>query len=163
LSHFASIFGNGPLNARLVVVGDYGDKECASELTPFAGRVGGALYSVLNKYDILDATYFTNAVKCVQPGAMKSTVMAFAINQCRYFLHREVTWIGPTVVVTMGDLAYQAIHLKKGGSIGEVRYFRDEPYSGIKCIHITHPRHALGDLDKWYREWEEVIKLLEAQ
>lgn len=108
------VFGEGPPDARLVLVGEQpGDKEDRSG-RPFVGPAGALLDRVLAEVGLpREQVYLTNAVKHfkwkpsgkrrlhVKPGATE-------IQACRGWLLAELELIKPAMIVCLGATAAQA-------------------------------------------------------
>ncbi|MDQ2073793.1 uracil-DNA glycosylase [Haloarcula sp. NS06] len=111
-------WGNGPLSADLVVVGEApaeGDPEAehwqGGNLTGMAytsRRSGRKIRAVLADAGFgHDDCYYTNAVKCHPPGNRDPTETELA--NCRPYLVREVETVEPAAVVTTGKHATKTV------------------------------------------------------
>lgn len=111
-----TVFGEGPQDARMMLVGEQpGDREDI-EGHPFVGPAGGLLDSALDRAGIpRDDVYVTNAVKhfrwVEQRGKRrihKKPAMAH-IRACAPWLQAEMQVVHPEVVVLLGATAAQAV------------------------------------------------------
>ncbi|WP_137683384.1 uracil-DNA glycosylase [Haloarcula mannanilytica] len=111
-------WGNGPLDADLVVVGEApaeGDPEAkqwrGGNLTGMAytsQRSGRKIRQVLADAGFgHEDCYYTNAVKCHPPGNRDPTDAELA--NCRPYLVEEVKTVEPTVVLTTGKHATKTV------------------------------------------------------
>jgi len=110
-----TVFGEGAVDARLVLIGEQpGDKEdLAGE--PFVGPAGRVLDDALGEAGIVrDEVYVTNAVKHfkwqekgkrrIHQRPNRTEVVA-----CRRWLDAELELVAPDVLVTLGATAGQAL------------------------------------------------------
>ena len=119
-----TVFGEGPANADVVLVGEQpGDKEdLAGE--PFVGPAGRILDEALESAGIdRSRTYVTNAVKHfrweaprTQGGSRSNTKARIHkkpgrahVKACRPWLDAELEIVAPEVVVLLGSVAAQAL------------------------------------------------------
>ena len=110
-----TVFGEGPTNARVVLVGEQpGDQEDRSG-HPFVGPAGQLLDQALAEAGLQrKSVYVTNAVKHFnfEPRGkfrLHKRPPAMAIKACRPWLDAELQLLEPAVVVLMGATAAQAI------------------------------------------------------
>jgi uracil-DNA glycosylase family protein len=112
-----TVFGEGPVNARLVIVGEQpGDQE-DKEGRPFAGPSGALLDTGLQAAGISRAhVYVTNAVKHFKwarvgrsPRRLHQKPNAGEVRACNPWLESELAHIKPDVVLCLGATAAQAM------------------------------------------------------
>jgi uracil-DNA glycosylase len=109
-----TVFGEGPREARIVMVGEQpGDKEDLAG-RPFVGPAGGLLDRAIEEAALArDDVYITNVVKhfrFVLRGKRrihKKPGMEH-IRACTPWLEAELDWVGPEVLVLLGATAAQA-------------------------------------------------------
>lgn len=113
-----TVFGEGPTNSDLVLVGEQpGDKEDLAG-KPFVGPAGMLLRDSLIKADIsIESAYVTNAVKHFKWEAKGSRRIHQRPNNrevaaCYPWLRAELEAIRPKLIVLLGATAAQAIHGK---------------------------------------------------
>jgi uracil-DNA glycosylase family 4 len=98
------VFGEGPLNAELFVVGEVPGFNEDREGKPFRGASGMLLDRLLSSVGIeREDVYLTTLVKC-RPPEGRSPKPA-EINACRPYLLAQIAAVDPKVIVAMGDLA----------------------------------------------------------
>jgi DNA polymerase len=110
-----TVFGDGPANAEVVLVGEQpGDKEdLAGE--PFVGPAGRILDEALDAAGIdRERAYVTNAVKHFRfeqrgKARIHKKPGRGHIGACRYWLDAELAIVRPDVVVCLGAVAAQAL------------------------------------------------------
>jgi DNA polymerase len=147
-------WGNGPLDADLVVVGeapaegDHGAKRWRG------GNLTGMAYTSRRSgrkvRDLLaaagyghDTCYFTNAVKCHPPGNRDPTDAELA--NCRPYLVREVRAVEPAAVVTTGKHATETVlaldDAALGGFLDSVLDPRRSAALGVPVVPLLHPSY----------------------
>ena len=110
-----AVFGAGPTDARLVVVGEQpGDVE-DREGAPFVGPAGRLLDGALEEAGIdRSAAYVTNAVKHFKftvrgKRRIHATPDTWEVRACTPWLQEEVAALKPDVVVLLGATAGKAV------------------------------------------------------
>ena len=113
------VFGEGPKDARLMLIGEQpGDQEDRSG-KPFVGPAGALLDRVLAAVEIpRDEVYVTNAVKHFKwkPSGKRRLHQkpgATEIQACRGWMLSEIALIKPAMIVCLGATAAQAFLGKK--------------------------------------------------
>lgn len=147
-------WGNGPLDASVVVVG-----EAPAEGDPDAdqwrgGNLTGMAYtsraSGRKIRDLLadagfghEACYFTNAVKCHPPGNRDPTEQELA--NCRPYLVEEVETVAPDAVLTTGKHATETVLALDGdtleGFLDSVLEPRTSDALGVPVLPLLHPSY----------------------
>ncbi|MEO6688469.1 MAG: UdgX family uracil-DNA binding protein [Dokdonella sp.] len=143
-----TVFGEGPDDARMVVIGEQpGDQEDLSG-HPFVGPAGQLFNRALQEAGIDRAElYVTNAVKHFkfeQRGTRRLHARANAQEQaaCRHWLQAELLSIAPKAIVCLGAMAAQAIFGKSFRLMqerGEWRTLDDD----TRAIATVHPSYLL--------------------
>jgi uracil-DNA glycosylase family protein len=110
-----TVFGEGPDNATMVLVGEQpGDSEDRAG-QPFVGPAGQLLNQALQSADIERSTvYVTNAVKHFKwvPKGKRRIHQApdkYEVQTCRIWLETELTSIHPRLVIAMGATAARSL------------------------------------------------------
>jgi|SRR5215471_16901805 len=110
-----TVFGEGPEDARVVMVGEQpGDKE-DRQGRPFVGNAGKLLDRALEEAGVdRSEVYVTNAVKhfsWTERGKLRlhKKPIASEINACRPWLEAEIQVIEPDIVVCLGATAAQSL------------------------------------------------------
>ena len=112
-----TVFGDGPTDARLVVVGEQPGNSEDLEGAPFVGSAGRLLDRALVDAGIdREAVYVTNVVKHFKwrraPSGKKRIHQKpdrGEVEACRPWLEAEVGRIGPQLIVCLGATAAQAL------------------------------------------------------
>jgi len=148
-----TVFGEGPLDASIMFVGEQpGDQEDIAG-RPFVGPAGAIFDAALEKAGIDRSTvYVTNAVKhfkFVQKGKRRihNKPDAGEIAACRWWIEHERELIRPPVTVALGATAARSL-IGKTVTIGKVR---GEPLvleDGRECWVTVHPSALLRMPDR---------------
>lgn len=108
-AHSRFVPGDGPLGAKVMLIGEAPGRVENAEGRPFVGRAGALLDRMLEEYGGVrrEYVYVTNIVKYRPPGnrdPLPEEVLA-----ARSYLGRELVAIDPGVVVLVGKFAYQLV------------------------------------------------------
>ena len=143
-----TVFGEGPLDARIMFVGEQpGDQEDLAG-RPFVGPAGAVFDEALEKAGIpRSEVYVTNAVKHFkfeQRGKKRihSKPNAGEIEACRWWIDQERALIRPPVTVALGATAARSI-LDKVVTISRVRGSPIPLSDGGECWVTVHPSFLL--------------------
>ncbi|CAN5894542.1 uracil-DNA glycosylase [soil metagenome] len=108
------VFGEGPLNAELFIVGESPGYNEDAEGKTFQGATGMLLNRLLDSMDLgRDKVYLTTLVKCRPPGEAPRPPKPSEISSCRPYLMSQLGAVGPKVVVALGDLASRVLTGRK--------------------------------------------------
>src|SRR5690349_7089770 len=148
-----TVFGEGPLDARIVFVGEQpGDQEDLAG-QPFVGPAGQIFDAALEKAGIDRSTvYVTNAVKhfkFIQRGKRRihNKPDAGQIEACRWWIEHERELIRPAVTVALGATAARSLV----GKVVTISKVRGEPLTladGSECWVTAHPSSILRAPDE---------------
>lgn len=143
-----TVFGEGPLNASIMFVGEQpGDQEDLAG-RPFVGPAGQLLDAALEKAGIDRSTvYVTNAVKhfkFVQRGKRRihNKPDGGEIRACRWWIDHERELIRPPVTVALGATAAHSL-FGKAMAIGKNRGVPLELPDGSEGWITVHPSFLL--------------------
>ena len=154
-----TVFGRGPADARLVLVGEQpGDQEDRAG-EPFIGPAGQKLNAILAQAGIdRDACYLTNTVKHFRfepqtaddatsvPGRGKRRLhakpLARHVNACRPWLEAELDAIRPPVIVALGATAARAL-FGSTFKITQQRGVWTRTRWSERCLATFHPSAVL--------------------
>src|SRR6478672_9075662 len=151
-----TVFGEGPLDASIVFVGEQpGDQEDLAG-RPFVGPAGAVFDDALEQAGIDRGTvYVTNAVKhfkLIQRGKRRihNKPDAGEITACRWWIDHERELIRPPVTVALGATAARSLV----GKIVTISRVRGEPLTladGGECWVTAHPSSILRAPDDQVR------------
>jgi probable DNA metabolism protein len=159
-----TVFGEGPENAQVMLVGEQpGDKEDLAG-KPFVGPAGQMLDRALEEAGIdRSMVYVTNAVKhfkFVPRGKIRlhQKPNTLEIRACRPWYERERAAIKPRLVVAMGATAAQSVF----GKATPINKNRGRPIDlddGIKALVTVHPSYLLRlpDADAKAQEYQRFV------
>ncbi len=106
------VFGEGPLNAELFIVGEAPGFNEDKEGKPFCGASGMLLDRLLVSVGVeREEVYLTTLVKCKPPEGRPPKPAE--INACRPYLLSQLAAVDPKVLVAMGDLASRSLTGRK--------------------------------------------------
>jgi DNA polymerase len=145
--------GEGPTDARMVVVGEGPGATEDAQGRPFVGRAGELLNGILAAIDCpRETVYIANVVKCRPPDNRKP--QGDEMEACLPYLHRQLALIRPKVIIAMGATAAEAL-LQTRASLGQLRN-KVHDYRGIPLVVTYHPAALLRN-PNWKRPtWDDV-------
>jgi uracil-DNA glycosylase family protein len=142
------VTGEGPKDARMLLVGEQPGDEEDRQGRPFIGPAGRLLRMLIEEAGIAtDAVYMTNAVKhfFFEPRGKRrihKTPLQRHIAACHAWLEAELARARPAVVVTLGATALAAVHGRKV-AIAAAREAKLATPSGIPLVATYHPSAVL--------------------
>lgn len=143
-----TVFGEGPADAALMLVGEQpGDKEDLAG-RPFVGPAGAVLDRALAEAGIdRDTVYVSNAVKHFKflirgTRRLHQKPSVFEIDTCRYWLDAEIEAVAPRLVVAMGATAGRGVFAREV-KIGRERGRVVELRQGQRALLTVHPSYLL--------------------
>lgn len=143
-----TVFGEGPADAALMIVGEQpGDQEDRQD-RPFVGPAGQLLDRCLAEAGIDRArTYVTNAVKHFRfvprgPRRIHASPSPAEISACRWWLDREIELVNPRLILMLGASAARSF-LGRAVTVGRERG-RPIPLAAGRTGFLTvHPSYLL--------------------
>ncbi|MDB5374318.1 MAG: phage polymerase-related protein [Belnapia sp.] len=164
-----AVFGEGPLGAALLFVGEQpGDEEDIAG-RPFVGPAGRMFNQALVEAAVpREKAYVTNAVKHFKftptgRRRLHQTPDAGDIAHYKPFLRREVEIIAPQLVVSLGATALRAL-TGKAMAISKVRGTMIRTEDGLPLFPTVHPSYLLRlpDAESRAREYDRFVGDLKA-
>jgi uracil-DNA glycosylase family protein len=154
-----TVFGEGPPDARIVMVGEQpGDQEDLQG-KPFVGPAGKVLDRAMEEAGIDRSTvYVTNAVKHFkfEPRGKRRIHKKPdrpEIEACKWWLDREVAVVRPELIVALGATAGQALYGRAVRIMAERGRVSDDP-RGFRMMLTVHPSFLLRLPDAEAKERE---------
>jgi DNA polymerase len=145
--------GEGPANAKLVVVGEGPGATEDETGRPFVGRAGALLTDILAAIDLpREQVFICNVVKCRPPHNRKPAPAE--IESCVPFLHRQLDILRPAVILAMGGTAAETL-LETKQSLGALRNKVHE-FRGIPVVVTYHPAALLRNPHWKKPTWDDV-------
>jgi DNA polymerase len=135
------VFGVGDPAADLLFVGEGPGEQEDLQGEPFVGRAGQLLTRLIEGIGLTRGdVYIANVVKCRPPGNRDPQPAEIAA--CRPYLDRQLEFIDPRVVVTLGNFATKLLLETKEG-ITKLRG-REFPFrDGAVLVPALHPSAVL--------------------
>ncbi|UCE11612.1 MAG: uracil-DNA glycosylase [Candidatus Thorarchaeota archaeon] len=100
--------GEGPVNARVVLVGEAPGAKEDETGRPFVGKSGELLASLLKDVGLdRDEVFITSILKSRPP--RNRAPRASEINACLPYLYRQLNLIDPTMIVLLGGVAIKSL------------------------------------------------------
>ena len=155
------VFGEGPSNATLMVVGEAPGREEDLTGRPFVGPSGELLTKMLKAIDIdREEVFITSVVKCRPP--KNRTPRAEEIKSCKPILKAQIELIKPKLILALGTVAAHTL-LKTQERITNLRN-KLHHLDGIKVVVTYHPAYILrfgGIKQKNLKKeaWEDLLLL----
>jgi len=161
-----TVFGEGPVNAEMMLVGEQPGHEEDLAGRPFVGPAGRVLDRALTEAGIERGTvYVTNAVKHFKheprgKRRLHKKPHAGEIEACRWWLNNERKLMRPQTIVALGATAAGSV-LGKTVAIGRVRG-NPIPLDGASVWVTVHPSSllrllSLPDRELWQREFRRFV------
>ncbi|MBE0590899.1 MAG: uracil-DNA glycosylase [Gemmatimonadales bacterium] len=145
--------GEGPGNAKLVVVGEGPGATEDETGRPFVGRAGELLTEILSAIDLpREEVFICNVVKCRPPANRKP--LPVEIEACVPYLHRQLAILRPAVILAMGGTAAETL-LNTRQSLGALRNKVHE-FRGIPLVVTYHPAALLRNPHWKKPTWDDV-------
>ena len=117
--------GEGPLNAKVMLIGQNPGADEDELGRPFVGRAGKYLTKTLAEYGIKrEEVYITNIVKHVSPQNRKP--FEDEVKACLPYLIAQINFIKPKLIVLLGASAKETPRIE-----------------GIEYIQVIHPSAAM--------------------
>jgi uracil-DNA glycosylase len=139
--------GEGPLNAKIVLIGQNPGADEDEVGRPFVGRAGKYLTKTLAEYGIRrEDVYITNIVKHVSPQNRKP--FDDEVGACLPYLINQINFIRPKLIVLLGASAKETPRIE-----------------GIEYIQVIHPSAAMRFTkmrEKFRQQIAEVAKQVAA-
>lgn len=174
----APVPGFGSYSSGIMFVGEAPGEVEDNEGVPFVGDTGQLLTLILNRLDVdRKDIYITNAVKC-RPEKNRTPTKE-EIKACQPHLLREIQWIKPKVIVTLGNPAMHSVMNDYGLKITKERgaWKKIESFAWpIYVIHTFHPSYVIrqkgddlklamkqmmGDIRKAVTKWRKLSDIME--
>lgn len=144
------VFGFGPEDADLMVIGEAPGQTEDEKGMPFVGKSGALLDNLLERAGMpREKVYLANLVKCRPPDNRDPE--PDEIVQCSVYLHLQIRLVQPKVILALGRLAGQLLTDELGTPLKTLRnrvWEYESKVTGHKCpVVVTyHPAWLLRRL-----------------
>ncbi|KJJ84465.1 Phage SPO1 DNA polymerase-related protein [Candidatus Omnitrophus magneticus] len=150
------IFGDGPINARIMFIGDDSPDENDSGSLPFQGEARKLLTKIIAAMGLTkEDVYITTILKCrtKEHHSPKDE----EIKHCALHLEQEIEIVKPQAICVLGNTATTLL-LKKESRISDIhgKFF---DYNGIKVMPTYHPSYLLKHPSSKKDVWEDMKKI----
>ena len=147
--------GVGDSSAEWLFVGEAPGAEEDARGEPFVGQAGRLLDNMLAALGMARErnVFIANVLKCRPPNNRAPEPLE--VEACRPYLERQVTLIGPKLIVALGRSAASLL-LGTDATIASLRG-RVHRYRGIPLIVTYHPAYLLRNLHDKAKAWEDLL------
>ncbi len=134
-----TVCGEGPLDAKLMFVGEGPGADEDLQGRPFVGRAGQLLTKILESAGIKrEEVYITNIVKCRPPDNRVPQIEE--VLRCQQYLEAQIAIIGPKIIVALGNTPTKWFLHSNGITRLRGRWFT---WRGIDLMPMFHPSYLL--------------------
>ena len=154
-----TVFGVGPRQAPLMVIGEGPGADEDARGEPFVGRAGKLLDEMLRAIgrSRKDNTFITNVVRCRPPGNREPA--DDEAEACRPYLEQTLRLVKPKLIVALGRIAAQRL-LATDTPIGKMR---GQTYSwgpdATPLMVTYHPAYLLRNPADKAKSWEDLKRI----
>ena len=153
------VFGTGDPNADLVFIGEAPGRDEDLQGKPFVGRAGQLLTDIIKAMKLRrDDVYIANVIKCRPPENRNPE--ADELEACRPYIRKQIEFIQPKVIVTLGKFALQSL-TGKSHAVSSARGVWTE-YDGIRVMPTYHPAYLLRTPSAKKDVWTDMKKVMAA-
>lgn len=139
-----AVFGKGPSDARIMLIGEAPGRDEDLQGVPFVGRAGKQLDKILVSAGIdIEEIFITNVVKCRPPGNRNPE--PYEMMKCNPYLLKQIEVIKPEIIVLLGNIALSLVTGKASG-ITKMRGKKLE-YKSVPAIPTFHPAYVIRNPD----------------
>lgn len=156
-----TVFGEGNPEARLMFVGEGPGENEDKTGRPFVGRAGELLNKMIASMGLKrEQVFIANVVKCRPPNNRVPT--ALEVSTCTSYLHRQIEWIRPEVIVPLGLPATRHL-LRSTLAMGKLRG-QWHQWRGIRVMPTYHPAYLLRSYTEANRRavWGDLREVMKA-
>lgn len=154
-----TVFGVGPQQATLMVVGEGPGADEDAQGEPFVGRAGKLLDEMLAAIgrSRRENTFIANVVKCRPPGNRDPE--PDEAEACRPYLEQQIRLVKPRLIVALGRVAAQRL-LSTDQPLGKLRGPLHHYGPDRTPLFITyHPAYLLRSPREKAKSWEDLKKV----
>jgi len=155
-----AVAGTGPRCVDVCVIGEAPGAEEDRQGKPFVGRAGQLLTQMLASIGYArDQVYITNILKCRPPGNRDPQPEEIA--QCLPYLHQQLQWLQPKVLLLLGRIAAQTF-LQTQKPLRLLRASAQSYSDGVTQIPVIvtyHPAYLLRKPADKVKALEDLLRL----
>lgn len=150
------VFGQGNRQSDIMFIGEGPGEEEDRQGQPFVGKAGKLLTQIIHSIGMnRDAVYITNAVKCRPPA--NRNPKAQELDACFPILNRQIHFIDPKLIVTLGNIAMHQL-IPEAPGIMKARGNMYQ-YMGIPVLPVFHPSYLLRNPSSLHLMWEDMRRI----
>ena len=152
-----TVFGEGSLGARLVIVGEAPGAEEDRTGRPFVGAAGQLLTKMLEAIGLArEDVYICNLLKCRPPG--NRNPRPDEVGRCKPFLKEQLRLIQPEVVLALGaPAARELLQTHRGITSLRGRYMKTQ--EGHRVMPTFHPAYLLRNPAAKREVWADLQRV----
>ncbi len=154
-----TVFGVGPEQAPLMVVGEGPGADEDAQGEPFVGRAGKLLDEMLKAigHSRKTNTYIANVVKC-RPPENRNPAEDEA-ESCRAYLEQQLRLVQPKLIVALGAVAAKLL-LRTETPVGKLRGSLHRWGQDNTPLMVTyHPAYLLRSPGEKAKSWDDLKKI----
>src|SRR5712692_1096602 len=153
------VYGVGSPKADLMFIGEAPGRDEDIQGKPFVGRAGQLLTDIIKAMKLTrDDVYIANVIKCRPPENRNPE--ADELDACRPYIRKQIEFIQPKVIVTLGKFALQSL-TGKSHAVSSARGVWTE-YDGIRVMPTYHPAYLLRTPSAKKDVWTDMKKVMAA-
>ena len=161
------VFGVGNEAADILFVGDAPGADEDAQGEPFVDAAGGLLTKMLKAMGLArEDVYIANILKC-RPDTPNQrsdnrAPTAEEMTTCSPWLHRQIDFIQPKVIVALGKVAVGGLLEMENAPITKMRGTW-QTYRGIPLMPTFHPAYLLHQesMQNKRKVWEDLLAVME--
>jgi len=162
-----TVFGEGPADARIMLIGEAPGEEEDRQGRPFVGPSGRLLDRMLEAISLArEQVYITNTIYWRPPGNRTPTTQE--VMACRPFLQRQIVVIRPQIIVPVGGAAAKMLLNRREGIMRlrgrwmtcEVPASAGEALS-VPALATLHPAYLLRSPVAKRQAWHDLLAVQE--
>jgi len=162
------VFGEGPSNAKIMLVGLGPGYHENLQGRPFVGPAGKLLEKLLASVGLKrEQVYITNVIKCYLPDNKPTES---EIKACSFYLEKQIELIKPKIIIALGNVAVEYLFNKFGLILEPMSKIHGKVFSvsnlfyQLKIIPMYHPAAALRNpplLEVVQEDWQNIKSALQ--
>ncbi|WP_108659449.1 uracil-DNA glycosylase [Acuticoccus kandeliae] len=160
----STCFGEGPVGAAIMFVGEAPGRDEDEAGRPFVGRSGQLLEKMLTAIGLTRAdVYISNVIPWRPP--LNRTPSPIETATCEVFVRQEIRLVRPKVLVPLGGAAAKTLLQVDAGIVRQrgrwVRYAIDPaaPEDAIDAVATFHPAYLLRTPAEKRRVWWDLMAI----
>lgn len=154
-SRSLAVPGEGPSDAKIMLIGEAPGRDEDISGRPFVGRAGKLLDECLHKAEIArQEVFITSVIKCRPPKNRRPS--RAELDACRRYLWQQIDLIDPRVICLMGNVAAKGVLGKEGVAQLRGRFFEE------RFIVTFHPAAIVRNKNLKIELISDLIKIKRA-